>query len=368
MVASDNPTDPKADKRRTGPRFSKEIRTSQRAIFQLADRLTEAWWKVESSAIYPDTGEDVRAEIFEPEGTPTGLSLDLQVKGHEDVERFLRKGDPEHLHYPLDVAHLKRWEKRPRPVAIVVWDLSDRRGYWALVRDACALLDAKDPGWRQKPNTTLLIPTTNITGDAGLARLREMVARDELPKLLRPGDDIPFELSLQFSDSPEGRAKADELTEFWEGGGELSIDANEGPITSIVDGKIDGKDALEVFGVRVPIGPVRLEFSDVPRFVEAYNGALRQALTSKQDWFQLEIPCRGTYLHWAPEGGLEDRLDALAKEQAGYFTAEQARTVGYFADYLDYLEKRNKIETVAEGVFRLVHFPPVSDVEDLVVI
>ncbi|WP_437971467.1 DUF4365 domain-containing protein [Sorangium sp. So ce260] len=583
--------DPKANKR-TGPQFSAEMRTSQRAIFQLADRLTEAGWKVDSSSIYPDTGEDVRVEIFEPEGTCTGLALELQVKGHEDVERFHRKGDPDDLHYPMDVKHLGSWESKPRPVAILVWGVRERRGYWTLARDACKRLDAENAGWRQQQNATLFIPKTNATDDEGLGRLREAVARDELPKLIRPGEKVPFELSFQHDDSPEGRAKADELTKFLEGGGAatierrfisdlvmlhdglrlafgesywkratevrlfsvpgpefapvrveaaspagtaqlsyvelrlarsggryatlsnehqhaavtlnlvsddedpqrvrasvelaldrrdldearaavwfvvvatgpggsltierldgktdpwvlpfcisvpeeeraslrrthdllqrlcllqervrrhgtfnfafppsgqevqdalkllrvvvggehemickapfcvstasaLSIDASEGPVTFVDDGEIDGKNAIDVFGVRVPVGPVRFVIADVPRFVEAHNDALKKALASKQDRFQVEIPCRGRYLHWTPEGSLEDRLDALAKEQSGYFTAEQARSVGCFADYLDYLEQRQKVQTVTEGVFRLVNFPPVSDVEDLVVV
>ncbi|WP_437760048.1 DUF4365 domain-containing protein [Sorangium sp. So ce1389] len=583
--------DPKANKR-TGPQFSAEMRTSQRAVFQLADRLTEAGWKVDSSSIYPDTGEDVRVEIFEPEGTCTGLSLELQVKGHDGVDRFHRKGDPAHLYYPLDVMHLEGWARKTRPIAIIVWDIRERRGYWALARDARELLDTRSPGWRRQQSATLLIPTTNATDDEGLARLREAVARDELPKLVRPGEEVPFVLSVQLDDGPEGRAKKDALAEFWEGGGavtierrfisdvvilhdglraafgedywkrakevrffsvpgresapirveatspagvaqlpyvelrlarsghryrtlsnehqraavtlklilddedaehirvsvevaldrrgldeardavgfvlvatepggslrierlgemtdawhlpfrasvpeeqrvmlrrtheilqklclvqervrrfgnfafgfppsrqqvkdalkllpivtggehrgiyranfhvdgssEISIDSTEGPVTLVDDGEIDGRDAIEVFGVRVPIGPVRFAIADAPRFVEAYNDALRKALASKQDRFQVEIQCSARYLHWTPEGSLEDRLDALAKEQSGYFTAYQARSVGCFADYLDYLEQRQKVQAVTEGVFRLVHFPPVSDVEDLVVV
>ncbi|WP_437947946.1 DUF4365 domain-containing protein [Sorangium sp. So ce296] len=579
--------DPKANKR-TGPQFSAEMRISQRAIFQLADRLTEAWWKVESPAIYPDTGEDVRVEIFDPGGARTGLSLDLQVKGHESVKRFLRKSDPAHLYYPLDVKHLGGWASKTRPVAIIAWDIRERRGYWVLARDACKRLDTESSGWRRKHSATLLIPKTNVTDDEGLGRLREAVARDELPKLVRPGEEVPVELSLQFDETPEGRAKQNELIEFWEGGGavtierrfisdlimlhdglrmafgegywkraievrlfslpgresakvqveaaspagtallayvelrlarsgrryatlsnehqhaavtlklvlddedtkhvrasielalggrgldearaavwfvlvatesggslrmarldekadpcilpfsvsvpeeeraslrrthellqrlsllqervrryghfsfafppsqqqvqsalkllriisggehemtyraslsvkrtsELSIDSTEGPLTLVHD----GDDAVEVFGVRVPIGPVRFEITDVERFVESYNSALRRALASMQDTFQLNFVCRGRYLDWSPDGSLEDRLDALAKEQAGYFTAEQARAIGCFADYLDYLEQRTKVETVAEGVFRMVHFPPVSDVEDLVIV
>ncbi|WP_437718449.1 DUF4365 domain-containing protein [Sorangium sp. So ce448] len=582
--------DPKGYNGSTGPQFSDAMRISQRAVFQLADRLTDAGWKVDSSSIYPDTGEDVRVEIFETGGACTGLSLDLQVKGHKSIERFHVESDPAHLHYPLDVKHLVGWERKTRPVAIIVWDIRERCGYWALARDACELLDKRSRGWRGQQEATLLIPRANITDEEGLARLRVAVARDELPKLVRPGEDVPFE--LQVDDSPEGRAKLDELTRFWEGGGAvtiesrfisdlvmrhdrlraafgedywkrstevqlfsvagrefapvrveaespagtarlpyvelrpvrsghryrtisnehqraavtltltfsdedaqrvevsvelalhrrdvfeataavrfalvatepggslrldrldektdaflvpfrasvpeeeraalrrarelleklcwlqdrvrrhgnfdftfpppkqqlerarkllrivaggehemvcnatirtdraraLAIDATEGPMTFVVDGKIDNEDAIEVFGVRVPIGPVRFVIADVPRFVEDHNSAMQHALASQQATFQVKIQCRGSYLHWTPEGSVEDRLDALAKEQSGYFTADQAGSVGCFADYLDYLEQRRKVQTAAEGVYRMVNFPPISDVEDLVVV
>ncbi|WP_438036669.1 DUF4365 domain-containing protein [Sorangium sp. So ce204] len=586
--------DPRGNDRRTGPQFSDAMRVSQRAVFQLADRLTDAGWKVDSSSIYPDTGEDVRVEIFETGGACTGLSLDLQVKGHKSIERFHVESDPAHLHYPLDVKHLVGWERKTRPVAIIIWDIRERRGYWALARDACERLDNRSRGWRGQQEATLLIPRANVTDDEGLARLRVAVARDELPKLVRPGEEVAFELSVQVDDSPEGRAKLDELTRFWEGGGAvtiegrfisdivilhdslraafgedywkrstaevrlasvpgseplpvrveaesplgtaqlpyvalrlarsgrryrtlsnehqraavtlaltvsdedtqhvevsvdlalnrrdvfeataaarfflvatepggilrierldeketclmafgastpeegrnalrrahellerlcllqdrirrygtfkfnfppprqqieaalklfgivagseheiemtytakirtkgataLAIDPTEGPVTFVIDGTIDNEDIVEIFGVRVPIGPVRCVVADVPRFVEAHNNALQQALASKEETFQVKIPCRGRYLHWIPEGSVEDRLDAFAKEQSGYFTADQAGSVGCFADYLDYLEQRQKVQTVAEGVFRMVNFPPVSDVEDLVVV
>jgi Domain of unknown function (DUF4365) len=571
-----------------GPRFTAEMRISQRAIFQLADRFTEAWWKVESTSIHPDTGEDMVVEIFD-RGECAGLSLYLQVKGTEDIGRFCAKCDAEHLHYPVEVRHLEGWEQKTRPVALIVWDIRERRGYWVLPKAVCKELDGRSPGWRGKERVTILIPKRNTTDDEGLSWLRTAVALDELPKLARPDEEIPFELSLRFDESEAARAKEREIADLFEGGGEVklkreyisefamshdrlrvafgehfwrSVDvqlssvpskksapvrvtaesrvgvaelryvelrrvragrrymtiSNEHQRTSVglklilddaeqehvqlgmelrlededvydardairfvltavepdailrierldegidpcmlplrlsvtdeerralqsrrelmdrlcflqdrvrkhgmfslvsplprgldramaellrivsgsthevtsraklrVDGAMemdlsvgpgeeisfvkDEERKIELLGVRVPVGPARLTVADVPRFVETYNQALKQARATGRECFELQnILCMARYLDWDPEGRAEDRLEDIAKEQAGYFTADQAHAAGCFADYLNYLERRGKVETIAEGVLRLSKFPPMSDVEDLVVV
>src|SRR5258706_8889267 len=61
-----------------------------------------------------------------------------------------------------------------------------------------------------------------------------------------------------------------------------------------------------------------------------------------------------------------DRLYELAAPQSGYFTLSQAREAGYSPPLVQHHLGAGRIERVARGVFRLVHFPP-SDHEDLVV-
>jgi predicted transcriptional regulator of viral defense system len=68
--------------------------------------------------------------------------------------------------------------------------------------------------------------------------------------------------------------------------------------------------------------------------------------------------------------GRAERFDALyrtAEAQSGYFTAEQAAEAGYSQRMLTHHAQHRHIERRGRGIYRLVHFPQVSDAEDLVV-
>src|SRR5690606_22312575 len=68
--------------------------------------------------------------------------------------------------------------------------------------------------------------------------------------------------------------------------------------------------------------------------------------------------------------GRAERFDALYREaaaQSGFFTAEQAARAGYSQRLLSHHARQRHIERRARGIYRLVHFPQVSDAEDLVV-
>jgi predicted transcriptional regulator of viral defense system len=62
-----------------------------------------------------------------------------------------------------------------------------------------------------------------------------------------------------------------------------------------------------------------------------------------------------------------DALYELAAPQVGYFSAAQARDVGYSLPLLQYYLGRGRLQRVARGIFRLVHFPA-GEHEDLVVL
>jgi predicted transcriptional regulator of viral defense system len=62
-----------------------------------------------------------------------------------------------------------------------------------------------------------------------------------------------------------------------------------------------------------------------------------------------------------------DALYELAAPQAGYFSASQAREAGYSLPLLQYYFGRGRLQRVARGIFRLVHFPA-GEHEDLVVL
>jgi len=65
-----------------------------------------------------------------------------------------------------------------------------------------------------------------------------------------------------------------------------------------------------------------------------------------------------------------DRFDALfrvVEAQSGFFSAAQAHEAGYSARLLSHHARHQRIERRARGVYRLVHFPQLTDAEDLVV-
>lgn len=62
----------------------------------------------------------------------------------------------------------------------------------------------------------------------------------------------------------------------------------------------------------------------------------------------------------------EDRLYRIAEQQAGYFTSDQARRVGFSRKLIWYHEKTGRFSRVAHGIYRLAQFPP-SPFEDLFV-
>lgn len=61
-----------------------------------------------------------------------------------------------------------------------------------------------------------------------------------------------------------------------------------------------------------------------------------------------------------------DSLYRIAEDQGGYFTAKQAREVGFSWERLSYYADRKKFDRIVRGVYRLIHFPS-SRFEDLYV-
>ena len=59
-----------------------------------------------------------------------------------------------------------------------------------------------------------------------------------------------------------------------------------------------------------------------------------------------------------------DHLYSVAEDQAGYFTARQAREAGYSWERLVYYKEIGRFKRIAHGIYRLVHFPS-SPFEDL---
>jgi predicted transcriptional regulator of viral defense system len=71
-------------------------------------------------------------------------------------------------------------------------------------------------------------------------------------------------------------------------------------------------------------------------------------------------PARGETPEW-------EALYAVAADQAGYFSASQARELGFTTARLQYHVNTGKLVRPARGVFRLRHFPS-SELEEYVVL
>ena len=68
--------------------------------------------------------------------------------------------------------------------------------------------------------------------------------------------------------------------------------------------------------------------------------------------------------------GRAQRFDSLfrtAEEQSGFFTADQAAASGYSQRLLSHHARHRHIARMGRGIYRLVHFPQLTDAEDLVV-
>lgn len=65
-----------------------------------------------------------------------------------------------------------------------------------------------------------------------------------------------------------------------------------------------------------------------------------------------------------------ERFGALyetAEAQSGFFTAQQAHAAGYSPRLLTHHAAQHHFERWSRGIYRLVHFPQLSDAEDLIV-
>jgi predicted transcriptional regulator of viral defense system len=62
-----------------------------------------------------------------------------------------------------------------------------------------------------------------------------------------------------------------------------------------------------------------------------------------------------------------EQLFRTAEAQSGFFTRAQAEAAGYSRRLLTHHVGRQRFERRARGIYRLVHFPQLSDAEDLIV-
>lgn len=134
-----------------------------------------------------------------------------------------------------------------------------------------------------------------------------------------------------------------------------------------IDIDIGDMGSIDLLGVRLPLGPMRITVRDSARFLREYRRAFQQASnTGKTAHISMDaLPVVEEYLDYLPASSSHDRLHEFAAGHAGYFTLRQALAAGYSS--ADILEAEERVERLAGDVFRLAQFPR-SEHEDLLVL
>ncbi len=156
-----------------------------------------------------DYGEDLFIRIFD-EGNPTGHDFYVQLKGTDNIRQYELKGSPS-FSYSVDLSCLKQWCRFQWPVVFVLWDISQRNGYWLHVQP---YIDEKldtTPNWlnntnnAKDPKRRIHILKSNKLSDQTLDLLREMVDAEyertkigrDYSKQMRGERESEIDLSVQ---------------------------------------------------------------------------------------------------------------------------------------------------------------------------
>jgi hypothetical protein len=133
-----------------GRRFTPEQRQEDRSAGQLQDLMGELGWNLSR---LKDLGEDFLVQIYD-KGVSTGLAFLVQLKSTSNKESLRIKSAPGVLRYRLEVKDLLHWEVSTTLVVLIVWDVSERAGYWQPVPAITRELDARGKVWRKKGKVT----------------------------------------------------------------------------------------------------------------------------------------------------------------------------------------------------------------------
>lgn len=201
--------------RRRDSSQDKQERVSRK---QFGEYLEQNEWI--TADIVPDKGEDILVRIYDKEKS-TGLSLYIQLKSVQIVESLKLKSGA--ISYSFEVADLEHWENQNPPVLLVVWDVSDRRGWWAWTSDAVKILDKKNAGWRSKSKVQVHFPPKNSLDKGGLDKIRHKLA-DLYYLVISKDNPLNIQTKFVFLQTPEGRAKLAEFERHIAFGDEIELD------------------------------------------------------------------------------------------------------------------------------------------------
>ncbi len=184
--------------RKPGRRYSREQQQEDRSADQLKLRFNELGWLCDRPD--RDLGEDLNVRIYD-EGASSGLNFLVQLKSTTNSASLTRKRSAD-LAYKLDVKDLLHWEVSVTLVVLVIWDVEKQTGWWRPIPEIIKDLDATMNEWRRQKTVAASVPLLNGTDDAGMRRLRYLIAKHSLPLVPKPDMNV----ALTFANTEEGLA------------------------------------------------------------------------------------------------------------------------------------------------------------------
>jgi hypothetical protein len=179
-------------------RFSHELQQEQISRKQIEERFVQFGW-IPSTPL--DLGEDFIVHIY-LDGRATGVTFHVQAKS---VTNIAMRRKAAHLLYILKPKDLKHWEAFSTPVVLIVWDIKQREGRWALVADIIKELDKNRPQWRNNTKgVSVQIPWENTFADQGLIRLKQLVGQHFYPQI-SGGKELEINARFSFPNTLQGQ-------------------------------------------------------------------------------------------------------------------------------------------------------------------
>lgn len=142
----------------------------------------------------------------------------MQLKSVRDIRVHDRKKSPDVI-----VKDRLHWADSVPVVVVLVWDVTQRVGYWQDVPSITRFLDSARPNWRAKSGKiSIELPKTNRTDDVGRSAPRARVAYIALPQLSQ-GKVLEVATVFTFNDTLKDRELLSYLERLIEDGDAITI-------------------------------------------------------------------------------------------------------------------------------------------------
>jgi tetratricopeptide (TPR) repeat protein len=126
-----------------------------------------------------DYGEDLFLRIFE-DGNPTGHDFYVQLKGTDSIQQYALKNSPS-FSYSVDLVCLNQWQGYQWPVVFVLWDITQKTGYWLHIQPFVHETLHSKPTWSdnssnaKNPKRNIRIPRSNNLCKQQVGSLKNLV-------------------------------------------------------------------------------------------------------------------------------------------------------------------------------------------------